>query len=151
MAIEEYPTVLPLGQRNGRSYKTVETVKRSTMVSGRARQRKRYPKVPTMTSLTFLFNDIECSIFTAWFRDALNDGVSWFNMPLRTPLGLGKHYSRFMGMYDGPTHVGPNLWQVTASLEMQDQPLLPAGEGLFPDEIFYTKIFDITMNVEWSK
>lgn len=150
MAIE-YPTVLPLGQRNGRSYKTVQTVKRSTMVSGRARQRKKYPKVPTMTGLTFLFNDVETQAFEVWFHETLNDGVNWFNMPLRTPLGLGKHYSRFTGMYDGPTAVGPDLWQITADLEMQDRPIPAPGESEFLEEIITSRLFDTNMNKDWPK
>lgn len=149
MAIEEYPSVLPNGLQSGRAYNTTSTIKRSTMVTGRALQRKKYPDVPTYVTISWMFNSAETQAFEGWFRDVINDGASWFNCPLKTPLGLDRHTVRFTDTYKGPSLVGPDQWSVSGELEMLKRPLVPAGEGEFPEDIVESKIFDLTMNREW--
>ncbi len=66
----------------------VSPLKRTQMVTGRARQRRAYTSTPTQTDLAWIFSDAQAQAFEAWFRDELSDGAAWFNIPLLTPVGL---------------------------------------------------------------
>lgn len=151
MAYAQYPSVLPLALQNGRSYKTTSTVKRSTMATGRALQRKRYPDVPTYAKFEWLMNSAESQAFQGWCRDAIHDCVDWFDCPAKTPLGLNIHTIRMTDSYDGPTLRGPDLWMFSAEIEFMKRPLIKIGDGLFPEDIVYSKLFDITMNRNWPE
>ena len=147
----EYPKGLPAGLQSGSSYQTVSPMQRSTLVTGRAIQRRRYTNVPTSRKISWIFNNAQAQAFEAWFRDALNDGVSWFECPLKTPLGFMKYKARFVDIYDGPNNAGHTLWSFSAELEMLERPLPPKGEGLFPEDIIYSELLDLTINREWPK
>ena len=145
----KYPDSLPRGLHNGRSYQTVSPLKRSELSSGRARQRRRFTSVPTMASISWIFNSAQAQAFEAWWRDQLIDGSQWFECPLETPLGYQDYTARFTDIYSGPARVGPLLWQISAELELRERPLPPKGEGLFPEDIIYSELFDRTINIEW--
>lgn len=145
----EYPKGLPAGLQSGSSYQTVSPMQRSTLVTGRAIQRRRYTNVPTSRKISWVFNNVQAQAFEAWFRDALNDGVSWFECPLKTPLGYMEYTCRFTDVYSGPDRVGPNLWAYSAELELRDRAVPPIGNGNFPDYILYASIFDIAVNDYW--
>ncbi|MNJ16337.1 hypothetical protein D3C77_105980 [compost metagenome] len=147
MAID-YPSGLPLGLHSGRTYQVVSPLMRTQMTSGRAKQRRRYGFVPEMAQIQWLFNNLEGQAFEGWWRDQLLDGALWFSMILQTPLGLSPHDCRFTGVYTGPTLVGPDLWQYSAELELRERAVVPEGDGLFPDDILYSEIFDLTINRE---
>lgn len=59
----------------------------------------------------------QAQAFESWFAETLVDGVQWFNMPLRTPMGPGKLLCRFMDMYEGPDLVGIDRWQISAPVK----------------------------------
>lgn len=84
-----------------------------------------------------------------WIRDVTQDCVYWFNCPLKTPLGYNMHSVRIVDFYAGPAIAGPDLWSFSAELEFDEGPLIPVGEGLFPDDVVNSGIFDITMNRNW--
>jgi hypothetical protein len=151
VALPKYPVGLPLGLQSGRSYRTTSNVKRSPLATGRAKQRRLYTDVPTYGKISWLLNDEETQLFEGWCRDAIKDCVDWFEMPLRTPLGLGGHTVRFTDGYDGPDDAGPSLWRISAELEFLKRPLIPIGEWQFPEEILKSALFDITMNRTWPK
>lgn len=144
-----YPQGLPRGLHSGRSYQIVSPLQRTELSSGRARQRRRFTSVPEMASVGWLFNDVQGQAFEAWWRDSLVDGSLWFECPLDTPLGYRLYTARFTGAYGGPSRVGPNLWSYTGELELLERAVLPVGEGLFPEDILYSELLDITINREW--
>ena len=148
MAID-YPSGLPVGLRNGRTYQVVSPLMRTGMSSGRAVQRRKYGFVPEMAQVSWYFNDVQGQAFEAWWRDKLVDGSLWFNMPLKTPIGYMPLECRFTDVYSGPSHAGPNLWSYSAQLELRERAAPPVGEGEFPDDILYSEIFDLTINREW--
>lgn len=148
MAIS-YPAGLPLGLKQGRSYQLVSPKQRSDLVSGRARQRRRFTNVPEGAQVAWIFSDAEATTFIAWWRDALIDGTQWFDMPLDTPLGLAPHACRFVDVYTGPSSIGPNHWSITAELELRERVAPPVGSGLFPDFLLNSSIFDIAVNQKW--
>lgn len=101
--------------------------------------------------ITWLFTDAQGQAFEAWWRDQLVDGAQWFQVLLKTPLGVTPHLCRFTGPYEGPSLVGPNLWTYSGELELRERAVLPVGEGLFPEDILYTELFDLTINREWPQ
>jgi len=102
-----------------------------------------------MAQISWLFTSQECQLFEAWWRDELIDGSQWFEAPLETPLGYQDYTSRFTDIYSGPSRVGPNLWSITAELELRDRPILPYGWSILPSFILNPEIFDYAMNREW--
>lgn len=144
-----YPAGLPRGLHNGRTYQTVSPLKRSQLESGRARQRRNFTSVPTMAQISWIFNGKECQLFESWWRDGLIDGSQWFEAPLETPLGYLDYTARFTDIYDGPSRVGPNLWSISAELELRERPVLEDGWYILPEFILNPEIFDYAMNREW--
>jgi hypothetical protein len=144
-----YPNSLPLGLQNGRSYQLESPLQRTELASGRARQRRRFTSVPQYAKVDWLFKDVEGRAFEAWWRDVLIDGSQWFEMPLKTPMGLGRHLCRFTGVYTGPALVGPNIWSYSAELELRERAAPPPGTGEFPDFLIFASIFDIAINDYW--
>lgn len=148
-----YPTQLPLPMQNGYAIQHQSPFVRTEMQSGRARQRRAFTSVPSSVSVTWFFTkDFDCQLFEGWFRDALGakDGENWFDMPLQTPLGTYQYQCRFADMYQGPQLVAFNKWQVSATLEIRERPILPDGWAtIMPGFILMPDIFDIAMNQEW--
>lgn len=146
-----YPTGLPLGLASGASYQSESPTKRSPLINGRAIVRRKFKDVPEIRSISWLFKGIESAAFRAWVRDSLNEGVDYFYMPMQTDEGFFPYLCRFKGDYRGPVRAGPDLWSISAELEMIKRSIAPDGEGLFPEEILGSKTLDTTMNKEWSK
>lgn len=148
----DYPNGLPCAQRDGYSLRHVSPFTRTTMESGRARQRRKFSSVPTMVDVAWIFaNDTQAATFEAWFRDAINDGADWFNMPLKTPVGMQDYVCRFVDMYTGPDLIGISSWRISAQLEIWERPLMPQGWGLLPEFALGASIFDIAMNKVWPE
>lgn len=143
---------LPVPLHEGYGLKPVSPLLRTSLTSGRARQRRRYMSTPTMASVTWTFTDVEAQAFEAWFRDAITDGSAWFNMKLRTPGGESSKVCRFTDIYQGPNIIGGNYWQYTAELELYDRAImLPPPWGQFPEFITGMDIIDIALNREWPE
>ena len=122
------------------------------MTSGRARQRRRYTSTPTQASVKWIFQtDALAQVFEAFFRDALKDGQSWFYLRLQTPIGVKPYKARFIDIYEGPTLVAPKYWQYSATLELWERPLPPAGWGNYPEWLAGQSLLDIALNKEWPK
>ncbi|EFA3856755.1 TPA: hypothetical protein ACGK2H_002276 [Escherichia coli] len=148
-----YPNdYLPIPLQEGFGLKPVSPLLRTELTSGRARQRRLYTSTPTQASVAWLFTDPESQLFEAWFRDTIKDGADWFNMPLRSPLGIIDMYvCRFVDIYEGPTIEGGNYWRYTATLELWERPILAPGWADFPDYIINSSIIDIALNREWPR
>lgn len=147
-----YPDGLPWPVRDGYDINHVQPFRRTTLASGRARQRKKFTSVPSMFNVTWIFDgDTQVAAFEAWFRDAISDGADWFNSRLKTPIGEGQYVCRFTEMYRGPTLVGLCAWRVSAVLELWERPLMPSGWGLMPEYLLGADIFDVTMNAKWPE
>ena len=147
----DWPAGLPCALREGHSTQHGQPFRRTQLDSGRVRQRRRFSSVPSTQRFSWFFSEVQCPAFEAWFRDAISDGAAWFNMESRTPLGKVNLVCRFAEMYSGPDLVGVDSWQVSASLEIWERPLMPPGWGLMPEYLLGADIFDIAMNDRWPK
>ncbi|ECB0374076.1 hypothetical protein EUR97_18665 [Salmonella enterica subsp. enterica serovar Muenchen] len=143
---------LPVPLQESFGLKPASPLLRTELTSGRARQRRLYTSTPTQASVAWLFTDPEAQLFEAWYRDTINDGADWFNMPLRSPLAIIDMYvCRFVDIYEGPTIEGGNYWRYTATLELWSRAILEGGYGNFPDYIQNSDIIDLAMNHEWPE
>lgn len=146
-----YPEGLPLGLHNGRTYQLESPLQRTQLNNGRARQRRRFTSVPEYVDIGWMFSGVEASAFSTWWRDSLIDGSLWFSCPLGTSIGLDDYECRFTEAFSGPSRVGPDLWSVTARLEIRNRvvSIYPPDWGLFPDFILEASIIDRALNKEW--
>ncbi|MCK9842961.1 hypothetical protein M1904_07400 [Klebsiella pneumoniae] len=143
---------LPMPLQEGYGFQPVSPLKRTQLITGRARQRRAYTSTPTQASITwFMETDAQGLAFESWFRDALSDGAAWFNIPLLTPVGLKNYVCRFTDIYKGPTPEGGLYWRYTAPVELWERPLPPSGWGHYPEWIVGSSLLDIALNKEWPK
>lgn len=146
-----YPASLPNPLREGHGLNPVSPFRSTEMDSGRSRNRLAFTSTPTRGAFDFIFTDSQAMSFEAWFRDVLNDGVEWFNVPRKTPLGVIKLVCKFTGMYTGPTLWGRDRWRFSCPLEVWERPLLPRGWGHVPELIMGASIIDRALNKEWPE
>lgn len=153
MADIYYPhDYLPMPQQDGYGFQPVSPLKRTTLVTGRGRQRRAYTSTPTVASIQwFMETDIQAQLFEVWFSETVKDGAGWFYMKLQTPLGVELYKCRFTDIYEGPVLVAPFYWKFSAMLELFKRPILDGGWGQFPDYIINSNIIDIALNREWPK
>lgn len=145
-----FPSSLPCALHNDYGLNTVSPLMRVDLQSGRARQRRRFTNVPTMVAVSWVMNNAQAALFEAWFRWTINDGASWFDMPLKTPMGYQDYDCRFTGMYDGPRLIGAGKWTFTATLEIRErQTFSEEWMTILPEYIGEMDIFDLAVNREW--
>lgn len=148
----DFPKTLPLPQRAGYALSPAPTFARTTMASGRAKQRPVNRVVPTMVPVAFILTEEQAQIFEGWFNYEIAYGTAWFNCKLDSPMGLRPYECRFTEMYQGPERIGVRHWRYTAQFEIVERPTVSEEEYLYGrDDILYTSIFDITMNQEWPE
>ena len=145
----DWPTGLPCVLREGHTTRHASPLLRTPMASGRARKRRKFTSVPSVHTCAWLMTQAQAQAFEAWFAESLGDGVRWFNMPLRTPMGSGKLLCSFIDMYEGPDLVGRDRWRIYAPIEVWARPLLPPGWGLLPELVIDSSIIDVAVNREW--
>ena len=148
-----FPSELPRPLQSGYGLQHVSPFIRTEMQSGRARQRRTFTNVPSSVSVTWFFTSTgECALFEGWFRDAggAGDGANWFTMRLQTPIADAEFNCRFAGMYQGPTLSAYDKWQVTATLEIRERPIIAEDWAIImPGYILMADILDYAINREW--
>ena len=148
----DYPSYLPMPLREGYQLNHVSPFARTDMANGRAKSRRMFVSVPSMVPVSFLLTDPQAQLFEGWFKHEINDGTDWFNCKLDSPMGQKDYECRFTGMYQGPQLVGTRYWRYTAEFEIFERPVVSELEYQFgADDIFYTSIFDTTMNEQWPE
>ena len=148
----QYPEGLPCFERQGYDMQTVSPLLRSTMQSGRARQRRQYLSTPTYVTAQVTMSDAQAQLFKAWFDEVLISGALEFECPLKTDLGARLYRARFADIYQGPELVGRSLWRFRCPLELTERPVLPPGWAtVAPDYILRGDLLDIAMNEKWPK
>ncbi|WP_226649652.1 hypothetical protein [Microbulbifer variabilis] len=125
MALIKYPAELPAPQLDGYALKKLDNRIRTEMASGRARQRRRFARVPTELPVKWKLLANEAAIFEGFVTHALSDAIAWFSAEVLTPQGLIPHTVRFI------THplsdckpIGPHTWEYSARIEIEDRIVL---------------------------
>lgn len=156
MALVDYPAGLPLPTREGYSLQHVSPLQRTQLSSGRARQRRRFTSVPTMTQVSWLMSEAQALSFEVWFAapreyGGITDGADWFYVTLQTPMGIKPYEARFTDMYNGPELVGVSHWRFSAEIEIRERQILPHEWALMPELVVGSSIIDKAINREWPE
>ena len=149
MPLVSWPTQLPLPEQSGYAIQHVSPLQRTTMVSGRARQRRVYTSVPSNVAVQWFLTEQQAQLFEAFFRYSIMDGADWFLLPLKTPMFTGDYECRFTGIYEGPTLTAFNRWTISATIEIKERQTLNAGLAYVPQYVIDSSIIDIAVNQLW--
>jgi hypothetical protein len=130
-----WPDTLPLPTFGGYGVEPVDSILRTEMESGPARQRRRYTQTPTRMPVRWRFTAWEFALFESWFKHKAKEGGEWFSINLLGGLGMVPHEARFVGRGSSPyratpTRGGPGdgaRWVVTSALEVRERPVLDEG------------------------
>lgn len=149
MSLVSWPTQLPLPEQSGYAIQHVSPLQRTTMVSGRARQRRVYTSVPSNVAVQWFLTEQQAQLFEAFFRYGIADGADWFLLPLKTPMFTGDYECRFTGIYEGPTLTTFNKWTVSATIETKERQTLDSTWLNTPKYVIDSSIIDIAINKLW--
>lgn len=153
MATIDFPSYLPAGtiSRDQYEFQHTSPFARTTMATGRARQRRTFQYVPSSVPITWRFTEPQAQLFEAWFKYDITDGADWFNANLKTPIGnIAPYECRFSDMYSGPSLDNSDYWIFTASLEIRERPVLSETDYLYGQQfLLQSDIIDIALNSKW--
>lgn len=151
MATKDYPSYLPKPLRDNYDINHVSPFARTTMSTGKARQRRTFTSVPSMITVNWYMKETEAQLFEAWFKYEITDGADWFNIDMKTPVGnFASYEARFTEMYSGPTINDANDWRFSAELEIRERAVLSQDNWKYGQEfVLYSGIIDIALNKKW--
>ena len=149
MSLVSWPTQLPMPEQSGYAIQHVSPTQRTTMVSGRARQRRVYTSVPSNVAVQWFLTEQQAQLFEAFFRYSITDGADWFLLPLKTPMFTGNYECRFTGIYEGPVLVAFDKWTFSATIEIKERQTLGAGFAYVPKYVIDSSIIDVAVNQLW--
>jgi len=118
-----WPATLPLPTIEGYSLRPSETILRTEMEAGPARQRRRFTQAPTRIAVRWLMRREQFAVFEAWYRWRAKEGGQWFQIDLLGGVGLTTHEARFTRQFDARLK-GGILWEITSELEIRERPTL---------------------------
>lgn len=122
-----YPSeVLPLPLLASFGYEHGNSIVRTEMDSGAARQRRRFLNAPSLMRATWSLLDDEFALLEGWLMHQVSDGADWFQMPVKTPLGMVSYDVRFTKAPGRIRPVSHNRWEVGAELEVRRRSVLDA-------------------------
>lgn len=91
---------------------------------GRAVQRTEFEDAPLMVNATWRFpHDNQARLFIAWVNQVAKSG--WVSMPLLTNMGFETLTVRFTQTPTGGQLLGKFIWEYSAALEVELEPMLP--------------------------
>lgn len=122
-----WPPTLPLPTIQGYLIQPEDTILRTEMEAGLARQRRRFTNVPTKISVRWIMRRDQYAIFEGWYRWHAKEGASWFTITLLGGMGLLEHEARFVRQFSAQLLAGGMLWEITSELEIRERPVLDEG------------------------
>jgi hypothetical protein len=148
----QYPEGLPYPLRDGYDMNTTDPAAHTPLANGQIISRRRFSNVPTFPSVTWEMDDGQAQLFMAWHQYTLNEGVEWFDCPLKTPIGIDTYQAKFKEMYSGPTLVGISRWRFRAVLQLLKRPIIDKDWLIYaPEYVLYSNIVDLAANREWPE
>ena len=125
----------------------VSPLKRTQMVTGRARQRRVSTPRHQPKQIWLDFSDARAQAFEAWFRDELSDGAAWFNIPLLTPVGL-KITCVVSRIFIKAHARRRTLLEIYRASRTLGAPIAAVWMGHYPEWIVGSSLLDIALNKE---
>lgn len=121
-----WPDVFPEPTIKAYNISPGETIARTKMDSGSARQRRRFTAVPTEINARWIMPYTIFGLFQSWYLHEAREGAEWFNMKIQNGSGLQYTNMRFLKPYKAKP-ISHEVWEVTASLEIRDISILSEG------------------------
>jgi len=103
-----------------------ETILRTEMEAGPARQRRRFTDAPSRITVRWLMDPEEFRLFEAWYRYVGLEGGTFFEIELLGGLGMVAQEARFTRQFEARPLPGGH-WEVACELEVRARPTLSAG------------------------
>ena len=122
-----WPDTLPLPTVQGYNIQPGDTILRTEMEAGLARQRRRFTNAPTKVSVRWIMRRDQYAIFEGWYRWHAKEGANWFAIALLGGLGLLDQEARFTRQFASRLLAGGTLWEITSELEIRERPVLDEG------------------------
>lgn len=122
-----WPSTLPLPTVQGYAVQPGDSILRTEMEAGLARQRRRFTDVPTKVSVRWIMRRDQYAIFEGWYRWHAKEGANWFAITLLGGLGLLEQEARFTRQFSSRLLAGGTLWEITSELEIRERPVLDEG------------------------
>jgi hypothetical protein len=142
-----WPSVFPSATLSGYSLSPAESVVRTNMDSGIARQRQQFTAVPTRVKLRWIMAYDIFGLFESWYQNKAKSGAEWVQIPLMGALGYENKESRFIGPYTAKL-LSDKLWEITADIEIKRQGALSESAldlvlsgGVSPDRLSSQALF----------
>jgi len=111
-----WPEKLPLPLLKKHSITPGNPLIESKLDSGYSRVRRRFESVPDTMPASWLFSDVEASLFNGFYEHALNAGANSFVLPVLLPEGLIDHVVRFKPPIKKLQPLSKKLWRLDANL-----------------------------------
>lgn len=116
---------LPRPTIAGYALKPASTVTRTDMDWGAARVRRRSTRPLVEVQVQWTWSGSRQALFEAWERTVAQEGGTWFDILLLFPAGLARITARIKAGTDiAQQPLGRDVWQVTATLEVLQRPLM---------------------------
>jgi hypothetical protein len=122
----KWPDTLPLPTIQGYSVQPNDSILRTEMEAGPARQRRRFTQTPTRVSVRWVMRQDQFALFESWYRFQAREGGAWFDIELLGGLGLIEQEARFTRQFQAQLFAGV-LWEVSSELEIRERPVLDEG------------------------
>ena len=104
--------------------KTSPSVVRTSMASGRIRQRRQAYQQYTQAAVQWSFTAEEYALFRAWHYHLLANGAGWFTIQLPHKKTLSPQTARFVNGQYQASYQDWWGWSVSATLDVKDIPLM---------------------------
>lgn len=131
--MEAWPTSLPIFRTN-QTAEPNNNVLRTEMAGGIARQRQQYTARTYQVSGTLKFDDKERWLFEGWVQHRLAGGAAWFTTDMAfggddaDPFLKSVTARIVKGAYK-VAFVDDTMWQISATLEVKDPPIMTAAQA----------------------
>ncbi len=145
----EFPSDLPCASVEY-SLRVRHNIRRTTLQSGRIRQRRTSRGTHRTANVKWVMNDGQFLLFETWLDSMLNGGAEWFLMKLKSGGGIELHECRLIeGAYQAE-YIAPGYFSVIATLDICPTIRPPSDISLMFD-YFGNDIFDLAINKEWAE
>ncbi len=142
-----WPKSLPKPTIASYGYSPDDAVLATDLEFGPRRTRQRFTATPTSYTVRWLMTTNQLAVFEYFHKNVISQGAAYFSVELKQGAGFLPVDARFIGPFN-VTGIKPELYEVTASLQVRDRPLITAEQYFIlnldsPEEfLFYESVFD---------
>ena len=127
MALAAWPDLLPNPLASGYSYQAQAPFIRTNMDSGLARQRRRFTRIPSTVSVSWIFTQEQLALFEGFVHYDISDGSDWFAAKIANGQELRSVKAR-MTAAPKIDLIEPGIWHASVQMETMDMPMATVDE-----------------------